>query len=140
VATLLVLPFVKPNYGFNHYLYSLFQPTILVLGVVAVLLFSVLSSFLREKGYSKWYYPGAIAALVVLGTLFLFLALPQFINPLLSGLNIFQQKTGGAATVGEASPLISYRASSWISLMSNFRALELSSFSRPSSWLWLAWP
>ena len=36
VATLLVLPFVKPYYGFNHYLYSLFQPTILLLGVAAV--------------------------------------------------------------------------------------------------------
>ena len=31
VATLLVLPFVKPYYGFNHYLYSLFQPTVLLL-------------------------------------------------------------------------------------------------------------
>ena len=121
VATLLVLPFVKPYYGFNHYHYSLFHPTILILGVVAVLLFSILSAFLREKDYSKFYYPGALAALVVLGTLFLFLALPQFINPLLSGLNIFQQKTGGAATVGEASPLISYQgAVSWTSLMSNF--------------------
>ncbi len=53
VATLLVLPFVKPDYGFNHYLYSLFQPTILILGVVAVVIFALLSRYLRENGYQQ---------------------------------------------------------------------------------------
>jgi dolichyl-diphosphooligosaccharide--protein glycosyltransferase len=43
----------------------------------------------------------------VIGTVILYFALPQFIKPLLTGLSIFQQKTGGAATVGEASPLFS---------------------------------
>jgi len=124
VATLLVLPFVKPNLGFNHYLYSLFQPTILLLGVVAVIVFSLLSRFLREKGFSVYYYPGALAAIVVLGTLILSLAVPQFTNPLFAGLNIFQPKTGGAATVGEAAPIFSYGgAFSWISVLASFPAL-----------------
>ncbi|MDQ1261077.1 MAG: dolichyl-phosphooligosaccharide-protein glycotransferase [Euryarchaeota archaeon] len=107
VATLLVLPFVDSYYGFNHYLYSLFQPTILLLGVVAVIFFSVLSRFIREKGFESYYYPGALVGLAAVGTTILYFALPQFTKPLLAGLSIFQQKTGGAATVGEASALFS---------------------------------
>jgi oligosaccharyl transferase (archaeosortase A-associated) len=107
VATLLVLPFVDSYYGFNHYLYSLFQPTILLLGVVAVIFFSVLSRFVKEKGFSEYYYPGALVGLGIIGTTILYFALPQFTRPLLAGFAIFQQKTGGAATVGEASALFS---------------------------------
>ena len=109
VATLLVLPFVKPYYGFNHYIYSLFHPTILLLGVAAVLLFAFISKFIRDKGYGKYYYPAALLAVVVAGILILTLALPQFINPIFTGMNIFQAKTGGAATVGEAAPLLSFQ-------------------------------
>lgn len=107
VATLLVLPFVDSYYGFNNYIYSLFQPTILLLGVVALIVFSVLSWFLREKGFKSYYYPGALAGLVALGMAVLYFALPRFTSPLLTGLAIFQQRTGGAATVGEAAALFS---------------------------------
>ncbi len=123
VATLMVLPFVQPYYGFNHYLYSLFQPTILLIGVVAVIMFSVLSSFIEEKGFSRYYYPGALAAVVVLGTLILALAVPEFTSTLFSGLSIFQARTGGAATVGEAAPLLTYQGEvSWSSMLANFPA------------------
>jgi oligosaccharyl transferase (archaeosortase A-associated) len=124
VAMLLVLPFVKPYYGFNHYLYGLFQPTILLLGVVAVIIFSILSKFFKEKGLNSYYYPGALAVIAVLSTLILSLAAPQFTRPLFTGLNIFQIKTGGAATVGEISPLLYYQGElSWTSVLSNFPAL-----------------
>ncbi|OPY52159.1 MAG: Dolichyl-monophosphooligosaccharide--protein glycosyltransferase AglB [Methanosaeta sp. PtaU1.Bin060] len=124
VATLLVLPFVKPFYGFNYYLYSLFQPTILLLGVAVVILFCALSKYLRAGGYNRYYYPGAIALLVVLGTIVLTLAIPQFTDPLFYGLSIFQPKTGGAATVGEVSPLLYYGGEfSWVSLLSSYPAL-----------------
>jgi oligosaccharyl transferase (archaeosortase A-associated) len=105
IATLLVLPFVKPYNGFSNYYYSLFQPTILLLGVAAVILVASLSGFLKEKGYSNYYYPGAVAGILVFGTLVLALVIPQFIDVLFSGMSIFQPKTGGAATVGEAASL-----------------------------------
>ena len=121
VATLLVLPFVDSYYGFNNYLYSLFQPTILLLGVVAVIFFSILSRFIKEKGFECYYYPGALAGLAALGTTILYFALPQFTRPLLAGLSIFQQKTGGAATVGEAAALFSRGGqSSFDSVISSF--------------------
>ncbi|MBN1235652.1 MAG: oligosaccharyl transferase, archaeosortase A system-associated [Methanotrichaceae archaeon] len=121
VATLLVLPFVDSYYGFNHYLYSLFQPTILLLGVVGVIFFAVLSRFIREKGFSRYYYPGALAGLVVIGTTTLYFAIPSFTRPLLAGFAIFQQRTGGAATVGEASALLSQGgAFSFSSVLTSF--------------------
>jgi dolichyl-diphosphooligosaccharide--protein glycosyltransferase len=107
VATLLVLPFVDSYYRFNHYLYSLFQPTILLLGVIAVVFFSVLSKFIKEKRFESYYYPGALVGLAAIGTTILYFALPQFTKPLLTGLAIFQQKTGGAATISEAAALFS---------------------------------
>jgi dolichyl-diphosphooligosaccharide--protein glycosyltransferase len=127
VATLLVLPFVDSYYGFNHYLYSLFQPTILLLGVVAVIFFTILSRFIREKGFESYYYPGALVGLAAVGMAILYFALPQFTKPLLAGLSIFQQKTGGAATVGEASALFSSGGQfSFSSVISSFPGIGYS--------------
>ncbi len=127
VATLLVLPFVDSYYGFNHYLYSLFQPTILLLGVVAVIIFAVLSRFIRERGFESYYYPGALVGLAALGTTLLYFVLPNFSRPLLAGLSIFQQKTGGAATVGEASALLSSGGQfSFSSVLSSFPGIGYS--------------
>ncbi len=108
VATLLVLPFVKPYHGFNHYLYSFFQPTVLLLGVVAVIIFAILSRYIRDNGLNRYYYPLSMVGITAIGTLMLLVAIPQFIWPLLTGLTIFQQKTGGAITVNEVTPLFSY--------------------------------
>ena len=107
VATLLVLPFADFSLGFNHYLYSLFQPTILLLGVVAAVFLSMLSRALNKKGVSRYYYPGALLALGAAAVTIFYFALPQFTKPLLAGFSIFQPKTGGAATVGEAAALFS---------------------------------
>ena len=102
-----MLPFVQSYNGFTNYYYSLFQPTILLLGIAAAIIFSVLSRYLKEKDFNRYYYPGTMMGIAIIGIVILYLALPQFINPLMTGLSIFQQKTGGASTVGEASPLFS---------------------------------
>ncbi len=105
-AIIPLLPFVKPYYGFNHYYYSLFQPTILLIGAAATLVFAFLSRYLTKSGLARYYYPGVLAGAIALGTLIFYAILPNFTQPLLIGIfNIFQQKTGGAATVGEASSL-----------------------------------
>jgi len=106
VATLLILPFIQPSYGFNNYLYSLFQPTILLIGVAAVLLVSLLSKIMQERGINRYYFPGVIAAIIILGIIILSLAIPTFTGTLFSGLNIFHPKVGGASTVAEVSPLL----------------------------------
>ena len=107
VATLMVLPFVDSYYGFNQYIYSLFQPTILLIGMVAVASLAIISRLIKEKGFAGYYYPATLFGLAALGTFVLYFALPQFTKPLLAGFAIFQAKTGGAATVGEAAALLS---------------------------------
>lgn len=107
IATLLVLPFVDSYYGFNQYIYSLFQPTILLIGVVAVAFLAILSRLIKEKGFSGYYYPASLLGLALLVPTVLYFVFPQFTKPLLRGLAIFQAKTGGAATVGEAASLFS---------------------------------
>jgi oligosaccharyl transferase (archaeosortase A-associated) len=121
LAMLMVLPFVNPYFGFTSYLYSFFQPTILLLGIAGVLLISLFSRFLKEKGYSKVYFPVAAVGTVLLGTLIMSLALPQFAQTLFSGLSIFQPRAGGAATVGEVASLIYYQGEiSLVNIQSNF--------------------
>jgi len=107
VATLLVLPFVDSANGFSNYYYSFFQPTILLLGAVAAIFFSLLSRLIRDKGYSVYYYPASLLGLLVLGTSVLYLILPKFTGMIFAGFFIFHARTGGAATVGEAAPLFS---------------------------------
>lgn len=106
VAVLPVLPFVQSYYGFNNYIYSLFQPTILLLGTIALILIAFLSKFLKEKSANRYYFPGAIAVITILGLIILSIAIPSFTRTVFTGLNIFQPKTGGAATVQEVSPLL----------------------------------
>ncbi|MFB3765304.1 MAG: oligosaccharyl transferase, archaeosortase A system-associated [Methanotrichaceae archaeon] len=106
IAALLVLPFIQPFYGFSNYYYSLFQPTILLLGMAAALLVSFLSRAMREKEINRYYFPGTLAVIAALGLIILSVAMPSFTGTLLSGLNIFQPKVGGASTVAEASPLL----------------------------------
>ncbi len=106
LATVMVLPFVKLHNGFINYLYSLFQPTILLAGVAACVLIVLLAQFLRQRELNKYYFPGAIAGTSALGMLALSVVMPQFTDAFYHGLSIFQPRTGGAATVAEVSPLL----------------------------------
>jgi oligosaccharyl transferase (archaeosortase A-associated) len=123
IAMLLVLPFVRSYNGFSSYFYSFFHPTILLIGAVASLLVSLISRFLAERKLNKYYYPGAIIGLSIFGLGILYAALPNFTGFLLAGFRIFHAPTGGAATVGEAAPLLfSQGQFSTFSILSNYPA------------------
>ncbi|MGA9098366.1 MAG: oligosaccharyl transferase, archaeosortase A system-associated, partial [Methanotrichaceae archaeon] len=124
IATLIVLPFAKMYNGFSFYIYSLFQPTILLLGIIFIIIILSMSIFLRR--FNRYYFPVAVIGVIVLGTLALSLVLPQFTAYLFSGFKIFSQKTGGAATVGELSPLLySGGQFSWDGIQSNFPGISV---------------
>jgi len=74
-----------------------------------------------------------MAGITAIGTLILLVAIPQFIRPLLAGLSIFQQKTGGAATVGEAGPLFANGLGSVLAGFPGLRFFDLggASFALP---------
>ena len=106
LAMVMVLPFVKLYNGFTNYLYSLFQPTILLAGIAACVLIGFLAQVLRQKGLNKFYFPGAIVGASALGILVMSIIMPQFTDAFYHGLSIFQPRAGGAATVAEVSPLV----------------------------------
>lgn len=106
LATVMVLPFVKLYNGFINYLYSLFQPTILLAGVAACVLIVSLAQLLKQKDLNKYYFPGTIAGVSAVGMLVLSVIMPQFTDAFYHGLSIFHPRAGGAATVAEVSPLL----------------------------------
>ncbi|MCJ7445095.1 MAG: oligosaccharyl transferase, archaeosortase A system-associated [Methanotrichaceae archaeon] len=121
IAMLLVLPFVKSYNGFSHYFYSFFHPTILLLGIILVIIVSLISNYSISRDLNKYYYPAFIIALGVIGFGTIYAIIPSFTSAFLAGLNVFQAKTGGAATVGEAAPLLSAQGQfSTLSILSNF--------------------
>jgi dolichyl-phosphooligosaccharide-protein glycotransferase len=125
IAMLLVLPFVKSYNGFSNYFYSFFHPTILLIGVVVALMVSITSGYLAKQKLNKYYYPASIIMLGVVGLGLAYAIIPSFTGALLAGFNIFQAKTGGAATVGEAAPLLSSQGQfSILSILSNFPAFS----------------
>lgn len=128
-ALLMVLPFVN-YYGFSTSLYSLFQPTMLILGAISVLLLSFFSRYLSFKKLDAYYFPVIIVASVVVGFLLLYFLAPQFVGQLMSGLRIFLPKVGGAGTVAEISPILERGA-----VYGNFPGLGLVSILSP---FWLA--
>jgi oligosaccharyl transferase (archaeosortase A-associated) len=108
VANLIVLPFIKPYNGFSSYYYSYFHLLILLLGVVAAIFITFLSSFMTQRKFSKYYFPVALSVIAVLALAVLSLTVPQFTSTISRGLIMFQPRTGGAETVGEASPFFEY--------------------------------
>lgn len=133
IAMLMVLPFVRTEHGFSTALYSLFQPTILILGILSFLALSLTSTYLAKKGMERYYFPAFIVGFIVVAFLVIYVAAPQFTSPLMHGLNIFQPKTGGAATVAEISP-IRDRA---MGVMSSFPGILPSASGFPFSPFWM---
>lgn len=108
VALLMILPFANSADGFNLNRYSLFQPSILLLGVIFAFVMIALSKLLNQMGLNKYYYPGSIAGAIILGFLVLKLAAPQFMGTFISTLFTYLlPRAGGASTVAELSPILS---------------------------------
>jgi len=130
VALLLILPFVRADNGFASSAYSMLQPTMLIIGTAFLLFLAFCSGQLVQRKMDRRYFPLAVAGLIVLGFGLLMVVAPQFTGSITSGLNIFQPRTGGSATVSEASPiferygvqrnfpgLISFLSPFWLTLL-----------------------
>lgn len=72
-------------------------------GIIAMLFMALLSYFLTRKNLNKLYYPGILAGIVVVGAVAGSLISDTVRNALL-GIVGFFTRTGGALTIGEASP------------------------------------
>ena len=106
IALLMILPFSNSADGFNLNRYSLFQPTTLLLGIIYILVISSLSKILNQMGLNRYYYPGSIAGVIILGFLVLRVAASQFMGTFISTLFTYLlPRSGGASTVAELSPI-----------------------------------
>lgn len=106
MALLLILPFIRVQNGFSSVFYSLFQPTMLILGVIFLLFLSFISNQLVGRKMDRRYFPAVVFGSIALSFVILMLAVPSFTETLMSGLRIFQPKAGGAATISEASTIL----------------------------------
>jgi dolichyl-diphosphooligosaccharide--protein glycosyltransferase len=106
MTLLLIIPFVRVQNGFSSTLYSMFQPTMLILGVVFLLFLSFISNQLVQRGMERRYFPAVAFGSIAIAFVVLMLAVPSFTETLMSGLSIFQPKTGGASTISEASTIL----------------------------------
>lgn len=106
ITLLLVLPFVRVYNGFGSTYYSMFQPTMLIIGIVFMLFLSFISTLLVQRGMERRYFPLIVFGSIAIVFVILAVASPQFVSSLMGGLNIFQPRTGGAATISEASSIL----------------------------------
>ncbi|WNY24175.1 hypothetical protein MmiHf6_15040 [Methanimicrococcus hongohii] len=83
--------------------YKLLHVLALSAGIIAMVFMAVLSYALEKKNLNRLYYPGILAGLVVVVTLVGVLVSTTVKNMLLSLVSFFT-RTGGATTIGEASP------------------------------------
>jgi oligosaccharyl transferase (archaeosortase A-associated) len=105
ITLLLILPFVRLDNGFGSTRYSMLQPAMLILGTAFLLFLSFSSGLLAQRKMDKRYFPLIVVGLIVLGVGVLMVVAPQLTGSIMGGLSIFQPRTGGSATVSEASPI-----------------------------------
>lgn len=72
-------------------------------GIIAMIIMAVLSYVLEKKNMNRLYFPGVLAGLVVVGAIAGSLISSTVRNMLISVVSFFT-RTGGATTIGEASP------------------------------------
>jgi len=129
ITFLLILPFVKAHNAFSTSLYSLFQPTMLIIGIFFMIFLTLVSTQLVARKMERRFFPLVVIGSIVIAFVILTLAVPQFTANLMSGLTIFQHKTGGAATIAEASTILNQFA-----VQRNFPGIFELSFLSP---MWL---
>lgn len=106
ITLLLILPFVRADNGFSFTRYSMLQPMMLILGMVFLVFLSFSSKQLALRNMDRRYFPLIVLGLIILGFGVLMVAFPQFTGSLMGGLKIFQPRTGGGATISEASTIL----------------------------------
>ena len=75
----------------------------LIVGIIAFPLLSVLSYYIRNRGYEKYYYPISIVTIAVIGLFFIGIVSPYIFDTIINSLTFFS-RSGGGLTIAEAFP------------------------------------
>ena len=115
VPMVMVLPYSLQYLRFDLVNWSLTQPVILGLALVGIGIVYAVSRILEWGKISRIMYPVALAGIVMVGMLLLYIAVPQLYGIIMAGLGKFQS-SGGMLTVGEAWPTYLDRSTGQFSL------------------------
>lgn len=114
IDLIMVLPYVNPDYGFLTNNYSWFHVMAAVGGMALPIALSLISRYVKEKGYKPYYYPLFLGGFFIAGMLIMKFILPQMFNAIMGAPNlIFQVHTGGGLTIGEAQPIFDKPGQFW---------------------------
>lgn len=101
-----VLPYVHPDFGFSTTSYSWFHIAVPIAGMGLPIALSLISMEIKKRGFSRYHYPLFLGGFFVLGMLGVMVFLPQLYDTLVGAPRIiFEEKTGGASTIAEVSPI-----------------------------------
>lgn len=105
-ALLMISPFAHSYNGFSVIQYSLFQPTMLILGIAFSVILAAVSKTVSDRGLGWYVHPASMVAVVVIGFMIMAAAASSFTSILVSSMFTYLlPRTGGAATVAELSPI-----------------------------------
>jgi oligosaccharyl transferase (archaeosortase A-associated) len=106
VSLILILPFVHPDMGLSMFYYSWFHVIVPFVGIVSFAALSFIEREFKKRSLKTYYYPLAIFGLCIFGLIALKIAVPSLYSLVISAPGmIFEIKTGGQATIGEASSI-----------------------------------
>ena len=106
ISTILVLPSVHPEMGFELSDYSWFTIVVTLGSMISFVALSFIEKTFIKKGINSYYYPLAIFGIVAIGLIALSIIAPSLYSTITSApSSIFGIKVGGPSTIAEASSL-----------------------------------
>ncbi|MEA1893715.1 MAG: STT3 domain-containing protein, partial [Euryarchaeota archaeon] len=104
LESLLILPWIHPGFSVN---YSWLHVSTSLMVVVACMLIYATSKEMKRRDLNPYYYPAVLAAVAIVGFGLLVIASPALFSTVTAlPSSVLSVRTGGAATIAEASSMI----------------------------------
>lgn len=106
ISTILLLPAVRPEMGFDMYEVSWFVVVVTFGSMITFVSLSFIEKLFNKRKINPYFYPLALFGIAALGMIVLSIAVPSLYNTItIAPSYVFGAQTGGKATIGEASSL-----------------------------------
>lgn len=107
IELLLILPWIHTDMGFNHGYYTWFHVFVSLAAIAALVTMQAVSKEMNRRDMNPYYYPASIVVIAAVGLGLVSIVLPTlFATIVVLPASVFAVKTGGAATVAEASSML----------------------------------
>ncbi len=107
IELLLILPWIHTDMGFNHGYYTWFHVFVSLAAIAALVIMQAVSKEMNRRDMNPYYYPASIVVIAAIGLGLVSIVLPTLFSTIVVlPASVFAVKTGGAATVAEASSML----------------------------------